>query len=217
MADAPLQQNVADELRWDPRVESRSIAVSAEDDGAVTLRGTVGSYREKREARKAAERVWGVTRVTNDVEVRLLTEHRRADADLRGDVLQALMLDALVPGTIGVTVKEGFVTLTGTAERQFQREEAEFVAGTVSAVTGVENEVELTGPTPSSHNVEHSIKKALERDAKLDAGNIVVGTAPGTVTLDGTVASWAEHDAAVAAAWAAPGVRTVHDNLTLSY
>ena len=217
MADAPLQQNVADELRWDPRVDSRSIAVSAEGDGTVTLRGTVGSYRQKREARKAAERVWGVTRVTNDLEVRLLTEHRRADADLRGDVLQALMLDALVPGTIGVTVQDGVVTLTGTAERQFQREEAEFVAGTVAGVTGVQNDVELTGPTPSSHNVDHSIKKALERDAKLDAGNIVVATAPGTVTLNGTVASWAEHDAAVAAAWAAPGVRTVHDNLTLSY
>ncbi len=77
--------------------------------------------------------------------------------------------------------------------------------------------VALTGPTPSSHNVEHSIRKALERDARLDAGNIVVATAPGAVTLNGTVASWAEHEAAVAAAWAAPGVRTVHDNLTVSY
>jgi hypothetical protein len=95
MADAPLEQNIADELLWDPRIDNEMIAVAADDDGTVTLRGTVGSFRQRREAQKAAERVFGVTKVTNDLEVRLLTEHRRQDGELRADVLQALMLDTL--------------------------------------------------------------------------------------------------------------------------
>jgi BON domain len=116
------------------------------------------------------------------------------------------MPGALVPSTIDVAVKSGVVTLTGAAKRQYEREEAEFVAGTVGGVTGVENDVELVGPTPSSHDIEHSIKRAIERDAKLDARDVRVATSPGTVTLRGTVRSWAEHDAAVYAASAAPEV-----------
>jgi osmotically-inducible protein OsmY len=217
MADAPLQRNVVEELLWDPKVDSESIAVSADDHGKVTLRGTVASLRQKREAKNAAERVFGVTHVTDDLEVRLLTEHRRGDAELRGDVLQALMLDALVPTTIDASVENGLVTLTGTADRQYQREEAEFVAGNVRGVTGVENDVYLTFPTPSAHDIEHSIKKALVRNAKLDADNLNVTISEGTVTLSGTVRSWSEHDAAVAVAWTAPGIKAVHDHLTISY
>jgi osmotically-inducible protein OsmY len=115
MTNETLQRNVTDELAWDPKIDSEAIAVSA-DDGVVTLRGTVGSFRQKREAKLAAERVRGVTTVNNALDVRVLTEHRREDAELRGDVLQALILDALVPATIDVTVKDGIVTLTGTAQ-----------------------------------------------------------------------------------------------------
>jgi osmotically-inducible protein OsmY len=121
MANAPLERNVTDELFWDPKIDSETIAVPADDDGAVTLRGTVAAS-DKREAKKAAERVYGVTNVTNDLDVRLLTEHRSEYA-LRGYVLQALMLDTLVPTTIEASVKDGFVILTGTADWQYQREE----------------------------------------------------------------------------------------------
>ncbi len=217
MANTSLERTVAEELGWDPKVDAEAIAVSAGDDGTVTLRGTVGSFRQKREAKKAAERVHGVTKVTNDLDVRLLTEHLRDDADLRGDVLQALMLDATVPTTIEVSVRDGMVTLTGTAERYYQREEAEFVAGNVLGVTGVENDVYLVAPAPSPEDVAHSIKKALERDAKLDPDTLDVSIANGTVTLSGSVRSGSEHDAAVAVAWTAPGVTKVHDHLTISH
>jgi osmotically-inducible protein OsmY len=103
----------------------------------VTLRGTVGSFREKREAKKAAERVYGVTKVNNELQVRLLNGVQRDDADLRGDVLQAMMLDALVPATIDVSVDDGFVTLTGNADWQYQRDEAEFVAANIVGVLDV--------------------------------------------------------------------------------
>ncbi len=97
--NAELELDLTDELAWDPKVDSEEIAVSA-DGGTVTLRGTVGSFRQKREAGKAAQRVYGVLYVNNDLDVRILDEYRHDDADLRGDVLQALMLDALVPSTI---------------------------------------------------------------------------------------------------------------------
>src|SRR5262245_28844297 len=124
MSNDELVGRVAGELVWDPKVDSASIAVSA-DDGTVTLRGTVGSFREKREAKKAAERVYGVLNVKNDLQVRIMTDARRDDADLRGDVLQALMLDSSVPATVDAKVNDGYVTLTGTAEWQYQRNEAE--------------------------------------------------------------------------------------------
>ena len=106
MTNNDLQLDVAAELSWDPKVDSQEIAVSA-DDGAVTLRGTVGSFREKREAGKAAARVYGVTEVSNELQVRMLDRSKRDDADLRGDVLQAFMLDSLVPMTVDAKVRDG--------------------------------------------------------------------------------------------------------------
>jgi osmotically-inducible protein OsmY len=211
-----LQMNVADELFWDPKVDNEAIAVSA-NDGTVTLRGTVGSFRQKREAKNAAERIFGVMSVDNELEVRILNEQRRDDADLRGDVLQALMLDSLVPGTVDATVNDGFVTLSGSVDWQYQREEAAFIAGNILGVIGVENDIYVESPTPFAGDVKHSIKKALERDAKLDADNIQVETSNGKATLTGSVGSWAERDAAVAAAWAAPGVTDVNDRLSVYY
>jgi osmotically-inducible protein OsmY len=183
----------------------------------VTLRGTVGSFRQKREAGKAAERVYGVLYADNELNVRLLDDDRQDDADLRGNVLQALMLDTLVPNTIDASVKDGFVTLTGTADWQYQRAEAVFIAGNVAGVTGVENDVYLTIPTPYAGDVKDSIKKAMKRDAKIDAENVDVETVNGTAVLTGTVRSWAERDSAVQAAWTAPGVIDVDDRLAIRY
>jgi osmotically-inducible protein OsmY len=216
MSNDDLKLNVSDELLWDPKVESAAIAVAA-DHGVVTLRGTVGSFRQKREAQQDAQRVYGVTSVKNELEVRILTEQRRDDADLRGDVLRALMLDSTVPATIDADVKDGTVKLTGTANWQFQRDEAEFVVANIFGVGDVDNEVELVAAGPSADEVEHSIKKAMKRSAKLDAESVTVDSSNGTITLRGTVSSWADHDEAIAAAWAAPGVTRVKDHILVAY
>jgi osmotically-inducible protein OsmY len=155
--------------------------------------------------------------VDNALDVRLLDEDRRDDADLRGDVLQALMLDALVPTTIDATVKDGYVTLGGVAQWQYQRDEAEFVAGNVPGVAGLHDDVYLTVPSADPEDVEQSITEALERSAKIEANDISVVSADGTVTLTGPVGSWYERDTAVAAAWAAPGVTDVNDRLTIAF
>jgi osmotically-inducible protein OsmY len=211
-----LERSVTDELYWDPKVDNAAIAVSA-DDGLVTLRGTVGSFRQKREATQDAERVFGVESVKNDLQVRIMNQDRRDDAELRGDVLQALMLDSIVPSTIDAKVDDGMVTLTGTANWQFERDEAEFVAANVLGVVSVDDEIDLVPPSPTAGDVQHSIKKAMERNAKLDADSVSVDSSNGTITLDGTVSSWADHDEAVSAAWAAPGVTNVKDHIHVAY
>ncbi len=216
MSNEELVTYVNEELHWDPKVDSEAIAVSA-DGGTITLRGTVGSLREKREAKKAAQRVFGVTSVENQLKVKLLNDERRADADLRGDVLQALMLDSLVPATVDAKVEDGFVSLTGTADYQYQRDEAEFVASNIVGALDVYDEIELTYPTPDAGDVQESIKKAFKRNAAIDANELTISTHNGTVSIGGTVGSWAEHDEALDAAWAAPGVTSVDDRMTVSY
>jgi osmotically-inducible protein OsmY len=215
MSNDKLVGYVSDELFWDPKVDNEAIAVSA-GDGKVTLRGTVGSFREKLEAKKAAERVYGVKSVENELEVKLLNGNKREDAELRGDVLQALMLDSLVPKTVDAKVDEGLVTLSGTADWQYQRDEAEFITGNVFGVIAVVDEIGLK-PSPSATDVKRSIKDAFKRNAKLDANDLTVTTSNGTATIEGVVSSWAEHDQAVAAAWFSPGVNDVDDQIIVDY
>ena len=216
MTDEQLQADVIAELFWDPRVGSEAIAVSA-DAGTVTLRGTVDSLRAKREAGKAACRVYGVTRVRNELDVRLLDDSKRDDAELRGDVLQALMLDSLIPTTVDARARNGFVTLSGTADWQYQRDEAGILAASVPGVYALRNHIRLT-PAPDTVEVKKDISEAFRRNASLDADRLSVDTTCyGRVALVGTVSSWAEHDEAVAAAWSAPGVTEVDDQILVAY
>jgi osmotically-inducible protein OsmY len=214
MLDSQIEEFVSDQLRWDPKIDHSAIAVSA-DAGVVTLRGTVGSFRQKRDAEKDAKRVYGVKSVKNELEVRLLD--KRANAELRGDVLQALMLDSVVPSTIDAKVDNSTVTLTGTAQWGFQREEAESVAANVRGVGSVDNEVDVVPPGPSANDVQGSIKKAMERNADVDADSVTVDSENGIVTLRGSVSSWVDHDQAIDAAWAAPGVTHVSDRIRVVY
>jgi osmotically-inducible protein OsmY len=216
MTDDELQDWVREELCWDPKVDSAAIAVSA-SDGEVTLRGTVASFRQKREAQKAAKRVYGVTSVRNNLEVRILDEHGRQHADLRGAVLKAMALDGLIPKTVDAKADRGLVTLTGTAAWQYQREEAELVAGNVPGVADVDNQIALTTPQPTAGDVKQSIERAFQRNANLDGEGLSVTTRGNTAVLSGAVSSWDERDAAVAAAWAAPGVAAVEDRIVVEY
>jgi len=214
MTHDELQDWVREELCWDPKVDSAAIAVSA-NAGEVTLRGTVARFREKREAQRAAERVYGVTSVRNELEVRIVDEHGRQDTDLRGAVLQAMALDGLIPKTVDAKADSGLVTLTGTAAWQYQRKEAEFVAGNVPGVVDVQ--ITLTSPPPKVGDVKQAIERAFQRNANLDAEGLSVKTHGNTVLLSGAVSSWDERHAAVAAAWAAPGVAAVEDQIVVEY
>jgi osmotically-inducible protein OsmY len=211
-----LVSSVNDELYWDPKVDNAAIAVTA-DEGIITLRGTVGSLRQKREAKKAAQRIYGVTTVDNQLQVRLLDDARRADADLRGDVLRALSLNSVVPQSVDAKVSDGFVTLSGMVDWQFQRDEAEYVASNIVGALDVFNDISIKNVMANGFDVKDSIQQSLKRNAGIDGDGLSVTTNNGTVTINGTVRSWAEHDEALDAAWAAPGVTQVHDGMAIVY
>jgi osmotically-inducible protein OsmY len=213
--NAGLQQAVRDELWWDPFLDAGQIAVSG-DEGVVTLRGTVGSLPQKIAAGRDAKRIHGVRDVKNQLEVRPVIGGQHDDAELRAKVLQALMLNSMVPSTIDAKVKDGTVTLSGTASWHFERQEAESVAANVPGVRSVRSEIVLE-PAPRATDIETSIEQALRRLADLDADKITVRNANGTVTLSGTVSSWMAHDAAVDAAWWTPGVTQVVDDIEVLY
>ena len=205
MTDEQLQADVVAELFWDPRVGSEAIAVSA-DAGTVTLRGTVDSFREVREAGKAACRVYGVTRVCNELDVRLLDGSKRDDAELRGDVLQALMLDSLIPTTVDVRARNGAVTLSGTADWQYQRDEAEFLAASVPGVHALHNDIRLTSARGAGDgDCVHGSASGGRGRCTSRAGNGAARGAGGRGSIRRT------------AGWSAPGVTEVDDQLLVAY
>jgi osmotically-inducible protein OsmY len=213
--DVELQVDVADELFYETRVDDSEIAASA-DNGTVTLRGTVGSLGAKRAAGKAAQRVSGVRNVRNELEVRVLTENRRDDAELRGSVLKSLSWNVFVPSAVDAMVKDGVVTLTGDVDFRHQRDEAERTVRNMRGVSRIQDEIKVKNPGMAA-DVSERLEKALERSAQIDARDVQVEALDRTVTLNGRVKSWAEHDAALDAAWAAPGVKDVRDELEIGY
>src|SRR6185312_9508388 len=179
--------------------------------GMVTLCGTVASLGHKRAGSNAAARVRGVTRVANELRVRI------PDRDRRDDELEALMLESSVPMTVDAQARDGFVTLTGTAQWHYQREAAESRTASVPGVTGIGNAIALA-EAPDARAAADAISCAFRRNAVLDAGRLSVETfSGGLVILSGTVSSWAAHDHAVAAAWSAVGVTDVDDRLGVEY
>jgi osmotically-inducible protein OsmY len=212
MKDDDLGHHVAAELSWDPQVGSEVIEVSAAS-GVVTLRGTVASLRLKWAGSRTAARVRGVTRVANELRVQIPDKDRRDDEDLRGDVLEALMLEGSVPMTVDAQARNGFVALTGMVEWHYQREAAESRTASVPGVVSIDNAIALA-QAPHARPAADAISCALQRNAVLDADGISVETSSGgLVILSGTVSSWAAHDHAVAAAWSAAGVTDVDDRI----
>ena len=214
--DMQLQHDVAEELGWEPSIRDNDIAVAAKD-GVVTLSGFVDSYAEKFAAERAAERVSGVRAIATELEVRLPTSKTRPDSDIAHAALAALRWDTQVPDErLRVKVDDGWVLLEGDVEWQFQKDAATRAVRYLTGVKGVGNLIEVKPRVVSTFEVGRKIKDALRRTAEHDADRITVEASGGKITLRGSVRSWAERQDAERAAWAAPGVRTVDDELVIN-
>jgi osmotically-inducible protein OsmY len=211
-ADDELRRDVEQELEWEPSVDERRIGVSV-IEGIVTLTGEVGSYVEKWKAERTAERVAGVRGIANDLVVRSAAE--RSDTDIAKAAADALKWNVVVPDDrVKVTVEKGWVTLTGELSWDYQRRAAERAVRSLRGVRGITDLVVVT-PRAEPEAVKERIEQTFKREAALDANRIAVQASGGEVTLRGSVRSWVERHEAEKAAWAAPGVRAVHNYITV--
>jgi len=212
--DSNLQSDVLEELKWWPNVNAAHIGVAAKN-GVVTLTGQVAHYAEKAAAEEAAKGVYGVKGTANDIMVELVGAAKRTDQDVAAAALSAIKWDFEVPeDKVKVVVKSGWVTLEGTVDWQYQKDAAERSVRYLMGVIAVTNNIGIK-PSAKWIDVKTKIEDAFRRNADIEARRISVGTHDGKVTLSGSVSSWAESDQAVSAAWAAPGVTSVHNDLVI--
>jgi len=214
-SDQDLRRDVEAELEYEPSIDSGEIGVAVKD-GIVTLAGSVRTYVEKWKAQRVVERIEGVRGIVNDIEVHPVGE--RSDSDIARSAVEALKWNVLVPSDkIKVEVEHGWLTLKGEVEYDYQRRAAERAVRNLPGIRNVTNLVTVKprGSKPDPETVKAAIRRAMERQAEIEASKIDVEVDGSVVTLSGSVHSWAERYEVEKAAWAAPGVTEVRNRLSV--
>jgi osmotically-inducible protein OsmY len=214
-SDSEIERDIRDELKWDPDLNAEDIAVSVKD-GVVTLAGFTPSYTDRLEAEIAAKRVAGVHAVANDIEVRLPAIDQRPDPDIARDAVAALKAELPIShDRIKVIVKDGWITLEGAVEWQYQKTTADTAVRRVKGVKGVANVITVK-PRVEPSDLKRKIMDAFKRNAEVDANRITVEANGSEVVLKGRVRYWIEREEAERVAWSAPGITKVEDRIVVS-
>ena len=212
--DSQLQHDVLEELKWEPQVDHSQIGVAAKD-GVVTLSGLVPTYAQKISAEKAARRVSGVKAIAEEIEVRFASDPKTSDSEIAQRILDIFKWDVTMPDHLTVKVEHGRVTLGGTVDWNFEKTAAFKAASKINGVIGVTNLIAVRA-RPASSDVRERIVSAFKRSSLIDANSIDVTVQGSTVKLSGRVHGWNERKLAENAAWSAPGVTRVEDEIVLA-
>jgi osmotically-inducible protein OsmY len=216
MSDLQLRQDILDELEFEPSVNAAHIGVAVES-GVVTLTGHASTYPEKLAVVKAVRRVKGVRAIAEEIEVRLLGDKKTADDEIAKRAVDILGWYTMVPsGSIQITVRDGWVTLSGNVDWYFQKTTAEEGIRKLSEVRGVINNIAIA-PRVQGQDVKRKIEDTLKRHAEIEAKAIRVTVQDGNkIVLESNVQNWDERYAVETAAWSAPGVKSVEDRLAIA-
>ena len=211
--DSQVQQDVLSELQWEPSVNAAHIGVEVKD-GVVTLAGHVGSYSEKWNAERAAQRVSGVKALAVEMDVKIPCVSKRTDADIAQSVENVLLWMTYWPKeSVKVMVEDGWVTLSGEVSWNYQKQAAADGVRYLMGVTGVSNQITIKH-SKVFDTIKSDLQAVFKRRPKSDINVSVKG---GDVTLTGSVHTWLEHDAASSAAWGTAGVQSVKNNIAVAY
>ena len=212
-----LQKDVQNAIKWEPLLNVAEIGVTA-IDGIITLTGTVDSYAKKSEAENAAKNVKGVKAVVEKIEVKFYSSmSKRDDNEIATEVVNALKLNWQIPSdNVKVKVEDGWVTLEGNLEWNYQKDAAKKAVSNLVGVKGVMNNLKIKSETKDGIE-KRDIESALGRNWSINASDVHVGVSGNIVTLTGMVNSWYQKDEAGRIAWNAPGVLAVDNELTVEY
>jgi len=212
-----LYSDVMDKLHFEPNIDDTNITISIKDNGVVVLGGFVKSYTEKRLAEEAVEKLQGVHGVANELSVDLASSYKRNDTDIAQAALNALRWTMFVPHEqIKVAIENGYLTLTGEVQHNYEKQAAERAVRNLYGVVYVTNNIKVK-PAVKPQEVKNKIVSEFQRNARIDANNIDVEVEGNRVILSGRVKNLDESREAHNAAWAVPGVGSVEDRLSISW
>ena len=211
-----LQKDVQYAIKWEPLLHAAEIGVIVED-GIVTLTGSVDNYAKKAEAEKAAKNVSGVKAVIEKIEIKYDSFSKKDDSDVAKEIINAFKWNWEIPDEkVKVKVEDGWVTLDGVVEWNYQKVAAKKAVTGLLGVFGVTDSVIVKSEIKDSIE-KRDIEKAIERNSSIDDDEVKIKVSGNMVTLSGTVHSLYQKDECGRIAWNAPGVEAVKNELEIDY
>ena len=212
--DSQIQKDVMAQLKWEPFLNASEIGVAVKN-GIVTLSGQVDSYLKKIAAEDAAKKIAGVKAIAEDIQIGISPANKKTDTEIAEAVVNALKWHTAVQeDKIKIKVENGLVRLEGEVEWEYQKTNATSAVVNLTGVLGVHNLI-VVRPKIVSSSIEKRINEAFHRSATIDSSKITAEVSGTKITLRGKVRSYTEKEDAENAAWNAPGVTSVTNNLEI--
>lgn len=215
MSDLELRRAILDELEFQPYIDAAAIGVAIVN-GVVSLTGYVKTYAEKEAVERVVKRVKGVQAIAEEIQVRVPGELEVGDEVIASRCLEVMRWNTdTVADRMLIEVQQGWVTLEGEVDWQYQKEAAQDAVRKLSGVVGINNRL-IVRPKIGVEDIKARIETALARNSELDANKIRVTVDDKTVRLEGHVRHWRERKACEHTAWAVPGVSHVDNHILIA-